>query len=250
MRIQGEKVIGELIDRPNRFTLRVKVNGKIELAHLRDPGRLGELIDKNRKVLLKKREKIIKTKYEVLAINHEDFWVFTNSGYHSDIVEEELANGNIPELSDCKIKHREVKIENSRIDFLLDCKGQETFLEVKGCTLVIDKVALFPDAPTKRGTKHVRELLELRKRGYRSIVFFAIMRPDAEIFSPNGHTDPEFTKALIDAINHGVEAVAYKFSFDGNEIKIIGKVPICLDCYKRINKKKLPTIKTSINKRS
>ncbi len=246
MRIQGKKVIGKLIDRPNRFTLKVKINGKIELAHLRDPGRLGELIKENRMVLLRKREKIIKTKYEVLAIDYEGFWVFTNSGYHSDIVEEEIINGEIPELRDCEIKQREVKIGNSRIDFLLDCNGHETFLEVKGCTLVIDKVALFPDAPTKRGTKHVRELIGLRKKGYRTIVFFAIMRPDAEIFSPNGHTDPDFTKALKDSVNHGVEILAYKFSFDGDELRIISNVPICLDCFKKIDKNKLPTTKTSV----
>ena len=189
-------VEGRLIGRPNRFVLEVEVDGRIERAHLRDSGRLAELMSPGNRVLVrpKKREK---TSYEVFVICDGTIPVIVNSSLHSGLA------AAILEGEGYRIKGREVKAGKSRIDLLVSRDGAAKLVEVKGCTLVRDGIALFPDAPTERGVKHVRELT---KNG--GMILFLVMRSDARVFMPNRETHPEFAEILRDAYESGVEVRA------------------------------------------
>ncbi|AKG91892.1 sugar fermentation stimulation protein [Geoglobus ahangari] len=189
-------VEGRLVRRLNRFVLEVEVNGRVERAHLRDSGRLTELMKPGNRVLMrpKKRER---TSHEVFVIYDVHVPVVVNSSLHSDIAAEILGGEGY------RIEGREVKVGSSRIDLLVSRDGAAKLVEVKGCTLVRDGVALFPDAPTERGVKHVREIAE---RG--GMILFLVMRSDARIFMPNHETHPEFAKVLREAYESGVDVRA------------------------------------------
>lgn len=205
-------------ERPNRFTVKFNMDKKTELAHLRDPGRLNELLLPNVKLLLRSAQNTAnrKTKYDVLAVLHEGRWVLINSGFHSDIAEELIESGIINEFKGYSVKKREYTYGNSRLDFLLSTQmesgaDEKLLLEVKGCTLVEEGLAKFPDAPTLRGKRHVEELIKAKQEGYNSAVLFLVMRDDAVEFSPNWEMDPEFSKVLKIARETGVDIIAYSF---------------------------------------
>ncbi|MCD6515587.1 MAG: DNA/RNA nuclease SfsA [Candidatus Odinarchaeota archaeon] len=230
MKINERLIIGRLIRRLNRFVLQVEVNGNMENSHLRDPGRLKELMIPGNKVLLKVREKTTaKTKFEVIAIRSNNIWVFVNSGFHSKIARELILSGRIKDFKGCHILKSEVIYGNSRIDFLLKHKdGQLCYLEVKGCTLVENGYGMFPDAPTERGEKHIRELIKAKREGYDAVILFVVMRPDANLVIPNMRTDIKFAKAVRDARSVGVKFFAYSFFFDGRELHPFREIKVVI----------------------
>ena len=206
---------GKFIERPNRFVVVFETEpGLTEIAHLRDPGRLKELLIPEAKLLLRKANPNPKrkTKYDVIAVFNQDIWVLINSGFHSDIAADLIESGLIKELSNYSILRREYTYGKSRIDFLLT--NQEKFkmlLEVKGCTLVEEGLAKFPDAPTLRGKKHLEELSHSIRDGYKAAALFLIIRNDAIEFTPNTAMDPDFSAALGNAMENGVLIIAYSF---------------------------------------
>jgi sugar fermentation stimulation protein A len=122
----------------------------------------------------------------------------------------------------------EFRIGKSRLDFRLILEdGQNCFVEVKGCTLTKNGKALFPDAPTIRGARHLRELISLKKNGHRSAVILLVLGPSAACFSPNGETDPGFQRAFDDAIEAGVEVYPMKLHSEGDELILDGLLPVC-----------------------
>ena len=141
---------------------------------------------------------------------------------------EALTKGDIAELADYSVIKPEHSFGHSRLDFLLANETEKCLVEVKSCTLVKDDVALFPDAPTERGRKHIRDLMNAKEEGYRACVLFLIQRNDAASFSPNDETDPEFGKLLRSAASEGVDVYAYSSIFSGNKISIDGKVQVKL----------------------
>lgn len=206
-------ISGNFIERPNRFTVVFGIDDKLEKAHLKDPGRLRELLTPNAKLLLEAASDLSdrKTKYDVVAVLKDDVWVIINSGFHSDIAADLIESGKIKEFKGYFVEKREYTHGKSRIDFLLSNNEKEMLVEVKGCTLVKNGVALFPDAPTSRGRKHIKELTRAKKEGLDSAVLFLIMREDALEFSPNYKMDPDFSRALLDAYQNGVLVIAYSF---------------------------------------
>jgi sugar fermentation stimulation protein A len=206
---------GKFIDRPNRFVVVFETEpGLTETAHLRDPGRLKELLIPGAKLLLRKAKPNPKrkTKYDVIAVFNQDIWVLINSGFHSDIAADLIESGLIKELSNYSILRREYTYSKSRIDFLLT--NQEKFkmlLEVKGCTLVEKGLAKFPDAPTLRGKKHLEELSHSIRDGFKAAALFLIIRDDAMELTPNTAMDPDFSAALGSAMENGVFIIAYSF---------------------------------------
>lgn len=229
---------GIFVERPNRFLVHFKINSEdknIEMAHLRDPGRLKELLIPNVKLLLRKASNPNrKTGYDVIAVDHENQWILINSGFHSDLASELIESGMIGELNDYSIQRREFSYGNSRIDFLLTSNtANHMLLEVKGCTLVEDGLAKFPDAPTLRGKKHLDELSSSTKNGYEAAVLFLIIRDDAEEFTPNTPMDPDFAASLKNADANGVRIIAYSFQniYKNNilEIKPYKRVSVILE---------------------
>ncbi len=185
--------IGAFESRPNRFVVKLR-DGR--LAHLHDPGRLAELLVPGAKLALKVVDSgNRKTNLDVVAVK-SDYWIFLNSAYHSKIAE------RIIPIMFGSIKSKEVKFGRSRLDFLLS-DGRP--LEVKGCTLINGKTALFPDAPTERGTRHV---MELTRAG--GALLFLVFHPSAEELRPNCQMDPKFCEAMRLAKGN-VEMKAAKF---------------------------------------
>lgn len=228
-------ITGNYVERPNRFTVIFKMDGKLEKAHLRDPGRLKELLIPQAQLLLRHalNPESRKTKFDVIAVLSGNIWVLINSGFHSDIAADLIEKGIIKEFSGYSVEKREYTFGKSRIDFLLsEGEGEKMLLEVKGCTLVEDGLARFPDAPTTRGKRHVEELIKAKREGLNSAVLFLIMREDAEEFTPNRDTDPDFSEALADADEKDVNIVAYSFEniYKKNslEIKPLKKINVRL----------------------
>ena len=228
-------ICGRFIERPNRFLVKFKDGtGKTDLAHLKDPGRLKELLTPNVKLLLRKAisKNKRKTNYDVIAVFNCGIWVLLNSGFHSDIAAELIESGEIKELTNYSIERREYTYGNSRIDFLLtNNQNKKMLLEVKGCTLVDGKIAKFPDAPTLRGKRHLDELIFSINGGYKSIILFLILRGDAIDFTPNMEMDPNFSYTLKEAKTKGVNIVAYSFE------NIYKKDVMEINPFKRLNLK-------------
>jgi len=203
---------GTFLSRPNRFIGEIKYRGKIETAHIHDPGRLKELLTKGTEVLFTYSQG--KLKYYIKAVKKEDEWVLIDSGLHSKIAMRVF--NFLPEFADVKEIKKEVTYGKSRIDFTLD----NIPLEVKGCSLVVDGLALFPDAPTERGTRHVEEIIK-----HNGILLFLILRK-ARKFAPNKETDPKFSEKLIEARKKGIKIIPVQISFDGKMIYYSKKIPL------------------------
>ncbi|MHA2474132.1 MAG: DNA/RNA nuclease SfsA [Promethearchaeota archaeon] len=203
---------GTFLSRPNRFVGEITYEGKIESAHIHDPGRLKELLVKGAEVLFTYSQG--KLKYYIKAVKIENEWILIDSALHSKIA---LHVFNfLSEFHNVKEIKKEVSFGKSRIDFTLDGVP----LEVKGCSLVKDGLALFPDAPTERGTRHVEEIIK-----HNGSILFLILRK-AEEFAPNRDTDPKFAEKLAEARNRGIRIIPVQISFDGKKIYYNGKISL------------------------
>lgn len=203
---------GTFISRPNRFIGEIRYKGQIETAHIHDPGRLKELLIEGAEILFTHSKG--KLKYYIKAVKAANEWVLIDTALHSKIALKVF--DYLPEFSKVKEIRKEVKIGNSRIDFLLDGVP----LEVKGVSLVKDNLALFPDAPTERGARHVKEII-----AHNGIILLLVVRR-AESFAPNWDMDPKFSKRLSEARKKGIKIITIQISFDGNMIYFEGKIPL------------------------
>ena len=203
---------GTFLTRPNRFMAEMEYKGKIETAHIHDPGRLKELLIKGVDVLFTHSSG--KLKYYIKAVKCEDEWVLIDSAQHSKIALRLFSF--LPEFSNVKEIKTEVNIGKSRIDFMLDGVP----LEVKGVSLVQDGLALFPDAPTERGTRHVEEIIK-----HNGLILFLIFRK-ADRFAPNRETDLKFFEKLTEARKKEIPIIPVQISFDGKMLYYHGKVKL------------------------
>ena len=211
--------------RPNRFIAEVDVDGEIQIAHVPNTGRCKELLVEDAVVWLKPSDNPKrKTKFSLHFVENRGHLVSIYSQQANEIVYDAIINGQIKELSDYNNYQREKTINNSRIDiYLTNENGEKCFVEVKGVTLVVGTEARFPDAPTERGTKHLKELIKLRKEGYRTVVFFLIQHPLGESFAPNWDNDSVFSQTLNEAYENGVEILVYKCDNRLDGIDLISK---------------------------
>ncbi len=205
-------VKGRFLSRPNRFIARVLIDGIEETVHVKNTGRCKEILIPEAAVYLQKTDNPDrKTKYDLIAVEKETengtILINIDSQIPNFCAEEFLVNTRFfPE--DTEIK-REVKYGNSRFD-LCAKKGDTTaFIEVKGVTLERNGIALFPDAPTERGVKHINELIKARSEGYGAYIFFVIQMTGVKEFAPNEKMHPEFAAALREAEKKGVRILAY-----------------------------------------
>lgn len=198
-------VSGIFIARPNRFIAKVMVDGREETVHVVNTGRMKELLVPKAEVFLSEgKNPARRTKYDLIGVRHGDIIVNIDS-----FAPNRLAAEYIPTLfPGVTLIKPETTFGNSRFDFYAEDKTDKIFLEVKGVTLCVGDFAKFPDAPTERGTKHLLELIEAKKAGFRAAVLFVIAREDTLFFAPNEETDPTFAAALQKAVENGVEAYA------------------------------------------
>lgn len=208
---------GKFIDRPNRFIANVLIDNNIEVCHVKNTGRCKELLVKGSTVYLQKSDNPNrKTKYDLIAVQKGDRLINMDSQI-ANYVALEL----VPNLFDnIKIFKPEYKYGNSRFDIYVETETDKIFIEVKGVTLENDGVVSFPDAPTERGVKHLKELQKAVTEGYRAYVLFVVQMADVKYFEPNSKTHPEFAEELKKAKENGVVPLAFDCAVTPDSIEI------------------------------
>ncbi len=201
---------GIFIERPNRFIAKVSMNGAIETVHVKNTGRCREILIPGATVILEKaNNEGRKTSYSLIAAYKGETLINIDSQAPNQVVYEALKQGALPEFGNLTRIVKEVRFGNSRIDLYYETESEKGFIEVKGVTLERDGRALFPDAPTERGAKHLLELAESVQSGFRGWIFFLIQMKAPDRFQPNIPMDPKFTEALRLARDSGVGILAY-----------------------------------------
>jgi sugar fermentation stimulation protein A len=227
MRFGQNIVDGIFLERPNRYLAHILVDGQETLAHVPDPGRLPGLMIPQRKVrLIHNPGPKRKTDYTLALVRHGNIWVSVYPVFANALIEDALLKRNLPEFEGFEEFKREVKMGDSQFDFRIDFASGPLYLEVKSVSHVEECVGKFPDAPTKRGAKHVQELIALKQSGLRSAVMFVSQRPDTASVSSNDVIDPEFGILLRQARDEGVELYAYNCSVTADEISLNNRLPV------------------------
>ncbi len=200
MRLFGATEKATYLKRPNRFTLVCRLNRRVVKAFLPNPGRLWELLLPGVPVYLEKssRDKNL-LPYTAVAIQRGNHPVMVHTHRTNDFVAHLLGQGLVPGLEKAEVVKREFVHGKSRFDFLLRNEEKEVILEVKSCTLFGKRLAMFPDAITARGRRHVQELMRISREGKSAAVLFLICWPDSDYFVPEYHTDLEFSLTLMKA---------------------------------------------------
>ncbi len=259
-------VHGIFLNRPNRFIAHVQINGREEICHVKNTGRCRELLVPGCTVYCNLSDNPKrKTKYDLIAVekklnNHvslasadENFPEIKNSllinmdsQAPNTAVKEWLSSSSSP-FGNIDFLKPECKFGSSRFDFYLECKNRNNmtnqntnskvihedrtckiFIEVKGVTLEENGVVMFPDAPTERGVKHIYELIRCHAEGFETYVIFVVQMAQADYFSPNRKTHPQFADALYEAKRSGVQLLAYTCAVTPDKMKIDKPLPIKL----------------------
>jgi sugar fermentation stimulation protein A len=214
IRLQEKFEKGIFLRRLNRFMVEVKVHGKTALAHLPNSGRLLTVLVPNAEAYLVKRQRIRrKSSYDLFAVQHSHVPIIVDTRFSSVVARASVQKGLIKSLRGYRVVKENVRVNSSLLDLLLQRGKQKFFLEIKCVTHVKDKVAMFPDAPTKRGRKHVNTLIRLAEQGYDTGILFSVQRPDAEKIRPCREMDPLFEQLLRKAVEKGVKVLTEMLIF-------------------------------------
>ena len=207
---------GSFIDRPNRFVAHVEINGKVEAVHVKNTGRCRELLISGAEVYLTEPGTPgRKTRYDLVAVRKGTGILFNIDSQAPNKVGKEWLAGQafdkiVPEHT----------YGNSRIDFYMERSNQKYLMEVKGCTLEMDGIGYFPDAPTERGVKHLHELIRAAGEGYKAIAAFVIQMDDVTEVRPNTATHPEFAAAFAEAVAAGVQILMLPCHVEPDRLEI------------------------------
>ena len=219
-------VKGKFLSRPNRFIAHIEIQGKEEICHVKNTGRCRELLPPGATVwCLDAPSPSRKTRYDLICAEKGDRLINMDSQAPNKAVGEFLASGGLGKIENLR---PETRHGNSRFDFSFTKEGKPCFLEVKGVTLETDGVCAFPDAPTERGTKHLKELTALAKAGYGTYVLFVIQMSDVAYLHPNDQTDPAFGSALREASAAGVQILAMDCKVTPNSMTLNSPVTVKL----------------------
>jgi sugar fermentation stimulation protein A len=232
MRIPGPLVPGRFVRRPNRFLTIVELDGVEVEAHLPDPGRLQELLVPGCRVWVRHvSDRTRRTSYTLtLAETPTQEIVSLVTTFPNEMVAEALVAGRIRELAPWKIRKREFSWGKSRFDFLLGRNAaRRMLLEVKSVTLVEGDRALFPDAVTARGARHVRELATATTEGFETGVLFVVQRRDAASVTAARAIDPHFADSLAAARRAGVQLMGYRCTVSTSEAVLTDPIPVRID---------------------
>ncbi|MCL2150072.1 MAG: DNA/RNA nuclease SfsA [Dehalococcoidia bacterium] len=225
--IYDNTAAGIFLARPNRFIAHVEIDGRIAVAHVKNTGRCKELLVPGARVILHKQDSPArKTPYDLIAVWKGERLINIDSQAPNKVFWDYLQSGRHLEGIIC-IK-AEAKYGNSRFDFYVEAEGRKIFIEVKGVTLEEGGVALFPDAPTVRGVKHLGELARCVRDGYEAQVVFVIQMRDVEYFTPNNKMHLAFGEALIAAKQTGVKVSALDCVVTENSLSISEAIPVKL----------------------
>lgn len=227
MRFASKLVRGTLIQRYKRFLADVRLaDGTVVTAHCTNTGSMLGCKEPGSAVYLSRSDNLNrKLAYTWEMIRVRRGWVGINTMQPNRLVAAAIADGTIAELSGYASIRREVKVSaHTRLDLCLDGPGAHCYVEVKNVTVSVDGAAAFPDAVSARATKHLKELMRLKRRGYRAAVVFVVQRGDCDYFRPADEIDPEYGRWLRRAVKAGVEALPYSATVTPKGIVIANRL--------------------------
>lgn len=220
-------------ERTNRFVAMIEIDGKIEKCHVKNTGRCKEILIPGVTVYVQDQDNPNrKTKYDLISVKKENRIINIDSQVPNKVVYDWVVEGNF--IEDLTHIQREKTYGNSRFDIYLETANKKIltekkiFIEVKGVTLEENNVAMFPDAPTIRGVKHINELIKASREGYEAYIIFLIQMEGIIKFKPNDQTHPEFGEALRNGKSKGLNILAYDCRVQPDRIKMRNPVPIDL----------------------
>ena len=219
--------LGRFLRRPNRFIAHVELDGQEVVCHVKNTGRCRELLVPGAAVWLCKSDNPArKTAYDLVAVQKGDLLINMDSAAPNAGFGEFARAGKF--LPDTEGVKSEVRYGASRFDFCITAGGQTHYVEVKGVTLEEAGVVRFPDAPTERGVRHLRELMDAKAAGYGAHAVFVIQMERAGYFTPNERTHPAFAVALREAAEAGVQVHAYTCRVTSDGMEMADPVPVVL----------------------
>ena len=211
-------ISGTFLARPNRFIAQIEIDGQVETVHVKNTGRCRELLPVGAEVWCQKSgNPNRKTKYDLITVRKGNRLINMDSQAPNIAAGEWLRNGGLGKIENLKAESFH---GDSRFDFSFTLNGKPCFLEVKGVTLENDGICAFPDAPTERGTKHLKGLTQAAKDGFGAFVLFVIQMADVKYLHPNDATDPDFGAALREAAAAGVNILAMDCGVDIDRMEL------------------------------
>lgn len=221
-------VVGKFLSRPNRFIAMVEIDGQAEVCHVKNTGRCKELLPEGATVWLEESNNPSrKTKYDLITVMKQGRLINMDSQAPNKVFGEWVKESGF--FKDITLIKPECKYKNSRFDFYMEASGERHFIEVKGVTLEEDGVLMFPDAPTQRGVKHLRELMDAVEDGYGGHIFFVAQMEDCKYFTPNRKTHPVFAETLKEAEQKGVSVHCLNCIVTPDTLNINTFVPVQLE---------------------
>jgi len=229
MRLPPVRKAGKLIKRYKRFLADIQLDDNTSLTvHCPNSGSMRGCSEPGSPVIISHSDNP-KRKYawSLEMVQVQGVWVGVNTARTNAIVREALEDGVITKWGHIYSIRPEVRVsDKSRLDFLLETKKGQVYLEVKNCSLAENNIALFPDAVTSRGTKHLLELARLAREGTTSAVLFCVQRSDATVFAPAASIDPLYARTLSEVLKQGVQVLAYQAEVNPEEIRLARKIPL------------------------
>ena len=227
MRFPSRLIRGTLIQRYKRFLADVRLaNGEIVTAHCTNTGSMMGCKEPGSAVYLSRSDnENRKLRYTWELIRANQTWVGINTMHPNKLVAEAVEAGVVEELRGYETICREVKVSaHTRLDLCLAGSSGKCFVEVKNVTLAAHGTAAFPDAVSERATKHLKELMRLKRRGHRAAIVFVIQRKDCDFFRPADEIDAEYGRWLRRAVRAGVEALPYRARVTPKEINLTERI--------------------------
>ncbi|RZN43556.1 MAG: DNA/RNA nuclease SfsA [Methanophagales archaeon ANME-1-THS] len=209
-----------IIERLNTFVVKVEINGRYYRAYLNNTGKLSEFLIHGRKAFCFKLPNRGKTDFRLFAIEERELGALIDTHLQMAVFEKAVDRTLIPWLTGFQILKRNVTLGASRIDYLLNCHGEAVYLEVKSAVLREREYALYPDCPSARGRKHLKELTRHVNQGGEAIVLFIAALPEVKAFKPNKHADSKLYEDLITAYEAGVEFRAISFFYNPKDASV------------------------------
>jgi sugar fermentation stimulation protein A len=230
MMLPAVRQSGTLIKRYKRFLADIALaDNSVLTVHCPNSGSMRGCSAPGSPVIISKSDNPGRKYAWTLEMIHENgVWIGVNTGLTNKIVREAMENGTIADFGPITSVQPEIKVsDKSRLDFLIQTEDGPVYIEVKNCSLVENNEAIFPDAVTARGTKHLRELERLKNDGVRAAALFCVQRSDGRCFRPAHEIDPLYARTLQEVHSKGVQVLAYRATVQPKRITITGKLPLC-----------------------
>lgn len=220
----------KVISRLNRFTVKIEINGRVDYAYIMNTGRLQDLLYNSNVGICAKKESG-RLKYLLFAVKCDKYYAIIDTRLQMKAFEHAVSNGLIPWLKNCKIVKRDVKVFDSKLDYLLSCKDRKYYTEVKSAVLKLNSYASYPDCPSTRGRRHIMTLIKICNLGLNGLILFIAGLPNVKGFKPNYNADRRIYELLRIALDRGVAIKAISMYFDISYSRIIldnPDLPVCI----------------------